>query len=196
MYFFIAALVCLWGCTPSYIFAPNPNVYVKQDFACKTLPQTLMILPFESPSYFFEAGQFTAKLFYESLLEKEEFADIYYSQNADWYEKGITWHGRTERAIEEGRRAGVDYILIGSVDYYLVGHITTNRVTVTVRLIEVLSGETMYFATGYGSGKPGKTFLFLNATPGEHTPSPTAVLSVVVNNMVRDYFSSGWFSFI
>ena len=172
IFLFIAALACIWGCTPSYIFAPNPTVYVKQDFTCETLPQTLMVLPFESPSYFFEAGLFTAKLFYERLLEKQEFTDIYYSQNSDWFEKGMTWHGRTERAIEEGRRAGVDYILIGSVDYYLVGHITTNRVTVTARLIEVLSGETMYFATGYGSGKPGKTFLLLNATPSASHTKP------------------------
>lgn len=196
IFLFIAALACIWGCTPSYIFAPNPTVYVKQDFACEHLPQKLMILPFESPSYFLEAGGFTAKLFYERLLQQDEFTEIYYSQDSDWFEKGMTWHGRTELAIEEGRKAGVDYILIGSIDYYLVGHISTNRITVTARLIEVLSGETMYFATGYGSGKPGKTFLILDAKPGQHTPSPTAVLSVVVNNMVRDYFRSGWFSFI
>ena len=155
-----------------------------------------MVLPFESPSYFSEAGIFTAKLFYQRLLEQEEFTDIFYSQNSDWFEKGMTWSGRTELAIEEGRRAEVDYILIGSIDYFLVGHITTSRVTVTARLLEVMSGETIYFATGYGSGKPGKTFLFFDSRAGEHTPSPTAVLSVVVNNMVRDCFRKGWFNFI
>jgi TolB-like protein len=196
IFLFIAAFLCIWGCTPSYIYAPRPTTYVKQCLTCKEVPQTLMILPFESPSYFLDGGVFTAKLFYERLLQQEEFTAIYYSQNSDWFEKGMSWHGRTELAIEEGRRAGVDYILIGSIDYYLVGHITTNRVTVTARLIEVMSGETMYFATGYGSGKPGKTFLLLDAKPGEFTPSPTAVLSVVVNNMVRDYFRRGWFSFI
>ena len=196
IFFLLATCICFWGCTPSVIVAPRPTVYVKQDLSHYDLPQTLMVLPFESPSYFLEAGTFTAKLFYQRLLEQDEFTDIMYSQNPDWFEKGLTWNGRTELAIEEGRRAEADYILIGSIDYFLVGHISTNRVTVTARLIEVMSGETIYFATGYGSGKPGQTFLFFDSRPGEHTPSPTAVLSIVVNNIVRDCFRKGWFSFI
>ena len=196
IFFFLAICLCAWGCTPSVIVAPRPTVYVKQDLAHYDLPQTLMVLPFESPSYFLEAGTFTAKLFYQRLLEQDEFSNIIYSQNPDWFEKGFTWNGRTELAIEEGRRAEADYILIGSIDYFLVGHINTNQVTVTARLIEVMSGETIYFATGYGRGKPGQTFLFFDSRPGEHTPSPTAVLSVVVNNIVRDCFRKGWFSFI
>ena len=144
IFLLIAACLCIWGCTPSYIFNPSPTVYVKQNLSREDLPQTLMVLPFESPSYFSEAGIFTAKLFYQRLLEQEEFTDIFYSQNSDWFEKGMTWNGRTELAIEEGRRTEVDYILIGSIDYFLVGHITTSRVTVTARLIEVMSGECSY----------------------------------------------------
>jgi hypothetical protein len=192
----IGVCLCVWGCTPSVIVAPRPTVYVKQEIFDCDLPQTLMVLPFESPSYFLEAGTFTAKLFYQRMLEQDEFTKIIYSQNPDWFEKGLTWNGRTELAIEEGRRAEADYILIGSIDYFLVGNITTNQVTVTTRLIEVMSGETIYFATAYGSGRPGQTFFFFDSRPGEHSPSPTAVLSAVVNNIVRDCFRKGWFSFI
>ena len=192
----IPSFLGIWGCTPSFIYVPKPTVYVKQDLSQQEIPPTLMVLPFESPSYYSEIGTYTAKLFYQRLLEQKEFTDVSYSQNSNWFDKSMNWIGKTELAIAEGRKAEVDYILIGSINYYLVGHTTTNRVTITARLIEVLSGETIYFATGYGSGKPGKTFLFLDSKASEYTPSTTAVLSAVVNNMVKDYFKKGLFRFI
>ena len=114
------------------------------------------------------------------------------------------WHDivDTSREIREfpkklAREAGsmhqADYVLIGSIEYYLAGHTTRNAVTVTARLLEVATGETIYFATGYGSGKPGKTFLLLDYKSAEHTPSATSVLSAVVENLIKDCFNKGFF---
>ena len=174
----------LWGCTPAFLHIPDPTVYVKEEIPAQETPSIFAVLPFESPYYSPEIGMYTAKLFFQKFLEREELKEVLFFQGTDWYEKGGSWNVRTERAVEEGRRLKSDYIIIGSIDRYLVGYISSNSVTVTVRLIEVETGETMYFATGNGSGKPGKTFLILDLKAGEPTPSTTSVLYAVVENMV------------
>jgi len=177
----------LWGCTPSLIYIANPTVYVREELPTQETTSKITVLPFECPSYYPGIGTYTAKVFFQQLLKKEEF-EVSFSQQADWFERGGSWVGRTELAVEEGRRLKSDYILIGSVDQYMVGHITSNRIMVTARLIELKTGETVYFATGYGSGKPGKTFLLLDLKAGEHTPSATSVLYAVVDNIIKDCF--------
>ena len=180
-------VLSLWGCTPSFLYVSDPTVYVRKEFSSQETTSRLTVFPFESPSYYPEIGMYAAKLFFQQLLEKKEF-EVSFSQDTDWYEKGRSWIGKTELAVEAGRRLGSTYILIGSVDQYLVGHITSNKVMVTVRLIVVKTGETIYFATGYGSGTPGKTFLILDLKSGENTPSATSVLYAVVDHIVKDCF--------
>jgi len=181
------AVLSLWGCTPSFLYISDPTVYVREELPPQETTSRLTVLPFDSPSYYPEIGMYTAKLFFQQLLEKKEF-EVSFSQDTDWCEKGKSWTGKTELAVEEGRRLGSDYILIGSIDHYMIGHITSSRVMVTARLIEVRTGETMYFATVSGSGKPGKTFLLLDLKSGEHTPSATSVLYAVVDTIVKDCF--------
>lgn len=176
------------GCTPSYLYLPHPTVYMKKGLPDHDYTTTLTVLPFEGPSYYPEIGMYTAKLFYQKLLERHGSIITSLSQETDWYEKGMSWNGKTAMALDAGRRNESDYILIGSVDNYLVGHITNSRVIVTARLMEVSTGETLYFASGYGSGKPGKTFLLFDIKSGEYTPSTTSVIAAVVDNLVKDCF--------
>lgn len=187
----------LWGCrTPSFIYLPKPTVYLKEAVPPRETPSKLVVLPFESPDYYPDIGLYTAKLFFQKLLERQEFKEVFFSQDADWYERGGNWNGRTELAVKEGKRLKSDYILIGSIERYLLGYITSNCVIVTVRLIEVETGETIYFATGYGSGKPGKTFLIMDTESSELTPSATSVLYAVVDNLVKECFKKDfWKSF-
>ena len=189
----VIVLLGSWGCTPSFVYVPDPTVYVKRDLAPYDVSPKLAVLPFESPFYDPDSGMYTAKLFYQRLLSRKEFREVFFSQETDWYINGMSWTGKSELAREEGRVRQADYVLIGSIDYYLVGHTTPNAVTVTARLLEVATGETVYFATAYGSGKPGKTFLFLDYKSGEYTPSATSVLAAVVDNLIKDCFSKGLF---
>ena len=188
-------IICVsgWGCTPSVVYVPSPTVYVKKNLASHKVSPKLAVLPFESPFYSPDSGMYTAKLFYQRLLARKEFREVFFSQETDWHTNGMSLMGKSELAREEGRVRQADYVLIGSVDYYLVGHTTPNAVTVTAQLLEVATGETIYFATGYGSGKPGKTFLLLDYKSAEHTPSATSVLSAVVENLIKDCFSKGLF---
>ncbi len=190
-------LATLWGCTPGFLYLSDPIVYVERDLPRQEALPTIAVLPFESPFYYPEIGMYTAKLFFQRLLEKKEFAGVSFLQVSDWYEKGMSWHGKTALAVELGREHNSDYILLGSVDQYLIGYITSNKVTVTARLIEVATGETLYMATEYGSGKPGKTFLALDFKTAEPTPSASSVLYAVVDRIMKDCFKhSGYFRFL
>jgi TolB-like protein len=182
----------LWGCTPSFLYLADPVVYVKKDLPRDGIAAKLVVLPFENPSDDGGIGMYTAKLFYERLLKQEEFSAVAFLQVPDWYEKGISLQGKTELAAELGRNSQSEYVLIGSIDYYLVGHITSNRVTVTARLLETATGETLYYATEYGSGKPGRTFFPFDLEAGETTPASSSVLSEVVDKLVKGYFGRNY----
>lgn len=184
----MALLFSTAGCTPSYLHVPAPTVYMKKGVPAYDETPTVTVLPFEGPAYYPEIGLYTAKLFYQELLERHGSFTVFLSQDRDWYEKGMSWNGKTALALQAGVRDGSDYILIGSVDNYLVGNITSSRVIVTARLLEVNTGDTLYFASGYGSGQPGKTFLIFDTKPGERTPSNTSVIAAVVDNLVKDCF--------
>jgi TolB-like protein len=190
-------LATLWGCTPSFVYLSDPIVYVKKDIPQQETLPNIAVLPFECPSYYPEIGMYTAKLFFQRLHEKKEFESVSFLQVSDWYEKGMSWHGKTALAVELGRELNIDYILFGSIDQYLTGYITSNKITVTARLIEVATEETLYFATEYGSGKPGKTFLMFDIKAGEPTPSASSVLYAVVDRIMKDCFKhSGHFKFL
>jgi hypothetical protein len=61
----------------------------------------------------------------------------------------------------------------------------------------VATEDTLYFATEYGSGKPGKTFLALDIKAGEPTPSASSVLYAVVDRIMKDCFeNNGYFGFL
>ena len=111
----LATLFNLWGCTPGFLYVPKPTVYVKEGLPPRETPLRLAVLPFESPDYYPEVGMYTAKLFFQKLIERREFKEVSFSQETNWYERGGGWNGRTELAVEEGKRLKSDYILIGSI---------------------------------------------------------------------------------
>ena len=110
----------LLGCTPSFLYLSDPAVYVKKDLPRQEGLPHIVVLPFESPFYYPEIGMYTAKLFFQRLLDRKEFKDASFIQMSDWYEKGRSWNGKTELAVELGRALQSDFILLGSVDYYRV----------------------------------------------------------------------------
>lgn len=191
-YGWVVLILCLFfhglGCTPGFLYVSKPTVYVKDGLPKGKTPVRLAVLPFASPDYHPEIGMYTAKLFFQKLIDRREFQEVFFSQETNWYERGGSFHGRTDLAIDEGKRLTSDYILMGSIERYKVGQITSNDVVVTVRLIEVETGKTLYFATGYGRGEPGKTFLIMDTKAGEPPPSSTSVLDAVVDRLVKDCF--------
>jgi len=192
LHLFLCILLSLWGCTPAFLYLSAPVVYVKKDLPRHGISAKLVVFPFESPSDDSGIGMYTAKLFYDRLLKQEEFSAVAFLQVSDWYEKGGSLQGKTELAAALGRDFQSEYVLIGSIDYYLVGHITSNRITVTAKLLETATGETLYYATEYGSGKPGKTFFPLDLEAGETTPSSSSLLCAVVDRIVKGYFGANY----
>jgi hypothetical protein len=139
---------------------------------------------------------YTAELFYQRLLKQAQFGEVAFIQAPDWYEKGSSLKGKAALASAVGRDLQGEYVLIGSIDYYLVGHTTSNRVTVTARLMDTATGETLYYATEYGSGKPGKTFFPYDVEAGESAPAASSVLSAVVDKIVKGYFKCRYLPFV
>ncbi len=97
-----------------------------------------LVLPFQvpagtQPSY----GQQVGALFHEVFLSKQTFATVRFSEQ---------FYGNVEEALEMGRQAGVDLVVAGRINYVMSGgQLGGARVDVSLRVVNVKSGNTVWF---------------------------------------------------
>ncbi len=97
------------------------------------------VLPFEVPRNMDrEQGMSVAALFKDVMLGKRIFKTV--RQLDDPYSSDL------QTAVEAGRRAGVDFVMVGKIKYALEGtELGGARVNVSVRLINTRSGNTVWY---------------------------------------------------
>ncbi len=181
-------IVLIAGCLPSYVRVSPPVVYVKEGFPSSIGSSRLIVLPFDSPSYYPEIGFSAGNLFYRSLLKKGTFGEVFFYQDPEWHERGRTWSGKTELAIEMARRTGYQFVLVGEVESYRWGKVASPHVALTVRLIDAETAQTLRFVGGTGRGKPGNTYLLFNTERPEESPSTSKVFAAVIEDLVSRFF--------
>lgn len=101
---------------------------------------TVGVLPFHIPAGMDAAhSDGVAALFKDVLLGRGTFPVVRQLRSA---------YGDYENAVEIGRKSGCDLVLAGSVDYLLSGgDLGGARVGVSVRLLNVKSGNTVWYVT-------------------------------------------------
>ncbi|MBU0681369.1 MAG: penicillin-binding protein activator LpoB [Proteobacteria bacterium] len=97
-----------------------------------------LVLPFQvpegtNPSY----GQQVGALFHEVFLSKQTFTEVRFDER---------FYGNIDEAMEMGRQAGVDLVVAGRINYVMSGgQLGGARVDVSLRLLNVKSGNTVWF---------------------------------------------------
>jgi hypothetical protein len=97
-----------------------------------------LVLPFQvpdgtNPSY----GQQVGALFHEIFLSKQTFTEVRFDER---------FYGNIDEAMEMGRQAGVDLVVAGRINYVMSGgQLGGARVDVSLRLLNVKSGNTVWF---------------------------------------------------
>lgn len=99
---------------------------------------TALVLPFHvpegtQPSY----GQRVGALFHEVFLSKQTFQTVRFTEQ---------FYGNIDEAMEMGRQAGVDLVVAGRINYAMSGgQLGGARVDVTLRVLNVKSGNTVWY---------------------------------------------------
>jgi len=115
--------------SPVVFIYPETNIYQEA---------TVGVLPFQVPANMSrEQGEGVAMLFKDVLLGKQAFPRVL----------GLAEHYRDmEEALVFGRRAKVDLVLAGKVNYVLEGtQFGGGRVEVATRLLNVHTGNTVWY---------------------------------------------------
>lgn len=96
------------------------------------------VLPLQVPANIkTEQGKAVAALFRDVLLGRRAFQTVQLLEQP---------YGTLEEAVEIGRRAEVDLVLAGKINYAIEGtELGGARVEVAIRLINVTSGNTVWF---------------------------------------------------
>ncbi|HIJ77753.1 MAG: hypothetical protein OEY01_00410 [Desulfobulbaceae bacterium] len=99
---------------------------------------SVAVLPFQVPAQMsLEQGRGVATLFKDVLLGRQAFSRVLCLDES---------YGSMERAIAIGKRAGVDLVLVGKVNYAMEGgQFGGSRVEVASRLVNVNTGNTVWY---------------------------------------------------
>ena len=168
-----------WANQPVEVKKNSPVVFIYPDM--NTYQEaTVGVLPFQMPSNMTQAqGEGVAMLFKDVLLGKQAFPKVLRLEES---------YLDIPQALALGRKAKVDLVLAGKVNYALEGsQFGGGRVEVSTRLLNVHTGNTVWYieqsmdqAMAYPKG--GTFDLFLAAfNPSEIKPSQAGP---VVPNML------------
>lgn len=115
-----------------------PVVYVYPLSQLDLKRKTVAVLDFQTPVNVDRAvGAGVAGLFRDVLLGKRAFKGIMLLEK-NFYS--------LQQAVELGRKAGVDLVLAGRVNYELAGYeLGGDRLDVSVRLLDTKSGDTVWY---------------------------------------------------
>ena len=93
-----------------------------------------------------------------------------------------------EDAIGTGRERGYDLILLGKVIKFFHGGVSyTSKVAVSIKIIDVKTGATLWFITGRMEGRYLKhTDYLLFSKPGRETPSPMVMCTLIMNKLLEE----------
>lgn len=97
-----------------------------------------LVLPFQVPAGIHPSyGQRVGVLFHEVFLSKQTFQAVRVTDR---------FYGNSDQALEMGRQAGVDLVVAGRINYAMSGgQLGGARVDVTLRVMNVKSGNTVWF---------------------------------------------------
>ena len=126
-----------WANGPARVKKNSPVVYI---YPLDNIYQeaSVGVLPFQVPAQMsLDQGKGVAMLFKDVLLGRQAFPKVMCFDEP---------YGAMDRAIAFGKRAGVDLVLLGKVNYAMEGgQFGGSRVEVASRLVNVHTGNTVWY---------------------------------------------------
>lgn len=124
---------------------PEVNVMIRSERK-DIQKSSLLILNMVEPSYAAGSGAHTAEIFHNSLLKSKKFRVVGLCVDSPWVRVSDLEETRLMDAVEEARKRNFDYVLAGELTDYYYGGIQTSRVSLKIRVIEVATRITIFFA--------------------------------------------------
>ncbi len=141
----LLSLVFLYSSCIYWNKKPEVNVIMRSER--KDLQKSsLLILNMIEPSYATGSGARTAEIFHSSLLKSKKFRIVGLCVDSPWVRVSDGEETRLMDAVEEARKRNFDYVLAGELTDYYYGGIQTSRVSIKIRVIEVATRITIFFA--------------------------------------------------
>ena len=156
--------------TPEHISKKHTPAHIYQrpsdDLSMDT---TIGVFRFSPPEYAPGSGYAAAAMFYRELLERG-----FKSVTAEFDVHDI----RLDNIMEIAEKKNYELIITGQITYYISGNeLQESRVDEQIKVIDVSTRETIWYAEAAEIGKPvyASDYIFFSTT-GRNPPSPTVLM--------------------
>jgi hypothetical protein len=148
----------------------------------------LAILPFETQEPSPKLGHEVARIFEEEISKKNFFKEITLIEDITWLNQIEYRSLKIIKAILEARHINADLVLLGAIEDFIPGTASDTKTTISVKLITVSTGETLWWGKDRIVGKPGNTFLLWGTSFSPDPPDVKKLMShgaeKIVNNIL------------
>ncbi len=146
----------------------------------------LAILQFQTSESTPELGLKASKIFDEKISKKHFFKTITIIEDTSWFKREERF--KINKAVLQARSLNADLLLFGAIEDYMPADNIETKVTLAVKLINVASGELLWWGRKKTVGKPGNTFLFFAKFLSPSPPDVEKLLNKAAQNIIDDIF--------
>jgi hypothetical protein len=163
---------------PVQIYIKNKDIDLKSN--------SLLIFNFKEPGYALESGIHAAQLCHQKLLKAKTFKTISIENNSPWNRLGETDEERLQNAISEGREKHYSTVLVGEIIEYIYGGINQSRIQIKLRIIDVNSKTTLFYAGIKKSNSSKDPSYPLDTKLADPAMSPDELLNIALLEIIKE----------
>jgi hypothetical protein len=141
----IIVILTFVGCAYLYRNQINLKILINHD-RDNLEKSSLAVFNFKEPGYAKDSGREAAGCIHGLLLASKKIKLVRLNNASSWTRMGVTEEGRIKTAIQQAGELNCSYILIGEITKYLYGGINRVEIRLKVRIIEISTQKTVFYA--------------------------------------------------
>jgi hypothetical protein len=145
---------------------------------------SLLVFTFKAPAHAEEKGALATALCQELLLEKRLFRVAAQDTRSPWNRLGDGEEAQLRTALAEGEKQGFNYILAGEITDYVWGGMNRTRVGLKLRIIDVRTRITVFFAEHRLEKEPQEKSSPLTARLSAPADAPDLLLKQALGEII------------
>lgn len=148
----VILLINAAACLP--LGPPSPVRVVIELPAIDLASRKVAIPDFQVPQEALGMGAMFADVLQRIVLERKLFLEVSRQLPVVWTHPGETMDAQLARIRVQSASLGYDLVLVGGVNSIFYGGIEDSRLAITLRVVEVKSGKTVFMATNQATSTP------------------------------------------
>ncbi len=147
------------ACLPGWTVPSRPEIFISHNLGTYASTGRVAIMPFQNDHYAQQLGTEAAEFVKQALMARRMFKESMVIENAFWHNRQVDTAAVINQALCDVQAQGFDLLMVGDILDYMPSTAGETKAVISARLIEIASGETLWWGKASCSGRGGRTFL-------------------------------------